>query len=185
VGEKMTAIPGTFIFDLAGNLLYFNPGTFSGMMQPTSLPETGKGPLRLPEEVLALFQETRVRLQEDPQKALDRLDQALLHNDGELMLLRSFAVGSTNPSRVVTHILIMMEQVSRQGEPDLEKTAGRFGLSRRELEVVRCLLQGLTTPRIAEALYISPQTVKTHVKHIMRKMNVTSRHQIITAFMSL
>ncbi len=51
------------------------------------------------------------------------------------------------------------------------------GLTPRELEVARLIAQGLTNREIAEALVVSPETVKTHVAHILRKLELRSRYQ--------
>jgi len=48
-------------------------------------------------------------------------------------------------------------------------------LSERELEVLRCLARGQTTGQVASTLYISENTVKTHIRHILKKMEVNSR----------
>lgn len=48
-------------------------------------------------------------------------------------------------------------------------------LTRRELEVLRLIAKGLTNASIAKRLYISPNTVKTHLKHILHKFQVSSR----------
>jgi predicted ATPase/class 3 adenylate cyclase/DNA-binding CsgD family transcriptional regulator len=49
------------------------------------------------------------------------------------------------------------------------------GLTRREVEVLRLLSQGLTDAQIAEQLVISPRTVNTHLKAIYGKIQVSSR----------
>lgn len=51
------------------------------------------------------------------------------------------------------------------------------GLTPRELEVLELIAQGLSNNEIAERLYVSGQTVKTHVRHIMEKMSVSDRTQ--------
>jgi DNA-binding NarL/FixJ family response regulator len=48
-------------------------------------------------------------------------------------------------------------------------------LTRRELEVLGLVANGLTNARIARQLYISRNTVKTHLKHILHKFQVSSR----------
>jgi DNA-binding NarL/FixJ family response regulator len=50
-------------------------------------------------------------------------------------------------------------------------------LTPRELEVLELLAQGLSNNEIAEKLFVSGQTVKTHVRHIMEKMAVSDRTQ--------
>jgi DNA-binding NarL/FixJ family response regulator len=53
-------------------------------------------------------------------------------------------------------------------------------LTAREREVVTYLVQGLTNREIAEALCLSPLTVKTHVNHAMVKLSVRDRAQLVT-----
>ncbi|MBD2166208.1 response regulator transcription factor [Calothrix membranacea FACHB-236] len=50
-------------------------------------------------------------------------------------------------------------------------------LSGRELEVLKLMVEGLSNPEIAEKLYLSPNTVKTHVRGIMNKLAVDDRVQ--------
>lgn len=53
------------------------------------------------------------------------------------------------------------------------------GLSNREMEVLRCLAQGMTTALIAKDLYISENTVKTHVRHILDKLDASNRAEAV------
>jgi ATP/maltotriose-dependent transcriptional regulator MalT len=48
-------------------------------------------------------------------------------------------------------------------------------LTAREVDVLRLVAQGLTTPHIAARLYISPRTVAAHLRSIYGKLEVTSR----------
>lgn len=50
-------------------------------------------------------------------------------------------------------------------------------LSQRELEVLKLMVEGRSNPEIAAALYLSPNTVKTHVRGIMNKLAVDDRVQ--------
>jgi DNA-binding NarL/FixJ family response regulator len=52
-------------------------------------------------------------------------------------------------------------------------------LSDREIEVLRCLARGQTTSQIAATLYISENTVKTHIRHILEKMEVNNRAEAV------
>jgi len=61
--------------------------------------------------------------------------------------------------------------------------AGRTGpkgvglLSRRELEVLRLLAEGLTNAEIAARLYLSTKTVGHHVSNVLAKLNLRSRSE--------
>ena len=55
-------------------------------------------------------------------------------------------------------------------------------LTRRELEVVAMLAEGETNARIAQRLVVSEDTVKTHVKHILRKLGVHNRSQAVSRY---
>lgn len=50
-----------------------------------------------------------------------------------------------------------------------------IGLSAREIEVLSCLARGLTTAQISSELFISENTVKTHVRHILEKLEASNR----------
>lgn len=50
-------------------------------------------------------------------------------------------------------------------------------LSNRELEVLEQMVKGLTNKEIAEALFVSEKTIKTHVSHIFSKLEVSDRTQ--------
>jgi DNA-binding NarL/FixJ family response regulator len=51
------------------------------------------------------------------------------------------------------------------------------GLTPRELEVLKLLIEGRTNPQIAQALSISKATAKVHVEHIIHKLGVSDRTQ--------
>ena len=52
-------------------------------------------------------------------------------------------------------------------------------LSVREIEVLDCVSQGLSNKEIADALYITEQTVKNHMTAVLRKLEVTDRVQAV------
>ncbi len=50
-------------------------------------------------------------------------------------------------------------------------------LSSRELEVLKLMVEGYSNPEIAQKLYLSTNTIKTHVRGIMNKLSVDDRVQ--------
>ena len=51
----------------------------------------------------------------------------------------------------------------------------QLGLSRRESEVVALLVNGLSNREIADQLMLGEETVKTHLRHIYKKLDVSDR----------
>jgi DNA-binding NarL/FixJ family response regulator len=58
-------------------------------------------------------------------------------------------------------------------EPDLG------GLTRREVDVVRLVAEGLTNRQIARRLVVSEATVKTHLNHVLSKLDVDGRPGLV------
>ena len=59
------------------------------------------------------------------------------------------------------------------GEKD--STPALATLTERELDVLRLLASGLSNVEIAEGMHLSVNTVKTHLKHVYRKLDVSNR----------
>ena len=66
----------------------------------------------------------------------------------------------------------------------LAARAGRPSLTSREVEVVKLVAKGLRNKEIAESLGLSDETVRAHLKHILRKLNVNDRTAAVTAALS-
>jgi DNA-binding CsgD family transcriptional regulator len=60
-----------------------------------------------------------------------------------------------------------------------EEELNKLGISRRELEVLQLMSEGLSNQEIAQRLYVSLSTVKTHAKNLFEKLNVERRTQAI------
>jgi DNA-binding CsgD family transcriptional regulator len=53
-------------------------------------------------------------------------------------------------------------------------------LTKRETEILQLVADGLVTPEIAKKLTIAPETVKTHMHHILAKLEARSRAHAVT-----
>jgi DNA-binding NarL/FixJ family response regulator len=89
--------------------------------------------------------------------------------------------------------LIRVVKAASQGEPtwsrsDLRRVGSAMAvppamnnlhvsLTKRELEVLRLVVEGATNQSIAKSLKISYETIKEHLQHILRKIGVTDRTQ--------
>lgn len=61
-----------------------------------------------------------------------------------------------------------------KAETDTRPEKDRIVLTPREKEIVNCIAQEMSNEQIAQSLFISPQTVETHRKNIMRKTEAKS-----------
>lgn len=100
----------------------------------------------------------------------------------------AYCVKGTSVDHLVTAILAAQEgasyldpQVARSVMNHLKKPlpqdeSAKLGqLSEREMDVLKLLVEGQSNPEIAAVLYLSPNTVKTHVRGIMNKLAVDDR----------
>ena len=71
----------------------------------------------------------------------------------------------------VTEQVLNLVRSSQLGSPNL--------LTEREVDVLRYLARGLTTSQAGAELYISENTVKTHIRHIHEKLDVSNRAEAI------
>lgn len=53
-------------------------------------------------------------------------------------------------------------------------------LTNRESQVIKCLAKGMTTAGIANDLFISENTVKTHVRHLLEKLDASNRAEAVS-----
>ncbi|WP_327581168.1 LuxR C-terminal-related transcriptional regulator [Nonomuraea sp. NBC_00507] len=66
------------------------------------------------------------------------------------------------------------ERPARPPAPDVTSV-----LTRREREIAECVAKGMSNKQIADALFIAQRTAECHVENILRKLNFTSRSQIV------
>jgi len=89
--------------------------------------------------------------------------------------IRTVAAGDALLSPTVTKRVI--KQFTRVPRPEPPKELDE--LTAREQEILRLISRGLSNAEIAHELYISDTTVKTHVTHILQKLNLRDRVQAV------
>ncbi len=75
--------------------------------------------------------------------------------------------------------VVVEKEVYRSDFTLNETEAKRLNLSKRELEVLRLMAEGLSNQEIAEKLFVSLNTVKTHSGQLFEKMGVKRRTQAV------
>jgi two-component system, NarL family, nitrate/nitrite response regulator NarL len=59
-----------------------------------------------------------------------------------------------------------------------DEPTGLSDLTEREIDVLQLVAQGATNPQIADALFITVNTVKSHIRHILEKLQLENRTQV-------
>jgi DNA-binding NarL/FixJ family response regulator len=86
-------------------------------------------------------------------------------------------------SAVVTHLATTAGRAAARDRPSAEDLRRVAELTAREREVVALVVRGLSNDDIAEHLFLSTLTVKTHINRAMRKMQVSDRARLVVAGM--
>ena len=88
--------------------------------------------------------------------------------------------GESAVSPEMTNKLVMAYRQAMAATPDVPATSSAHPLSRlspRERDILREIARGASNKEIARTLEIAETTVKIHVQHILRKLNLSSRVQ--------
>jgi DNA-binding NarL/FixJ family response regulator len=137
---------------------------------------------------MAGFDATREVLSADPS-----IGVLLFTAFGERQLLahglecgaRGFVVKDATPDEVVRAVRIVGQggaYVDPSLSGDLLRGPGvgqLAGLSNREREILSMLADGVANKEIAARLFLSPETVRTHVRNAMRKLEADTRTQAV------
>ena len=83
--------------------------------------------------------------------------------------------GYLHPRSTMSLLLEYQRSRSAPAAPDNSQRLAEVGLTPRELEVLELIGDGYSNPEIASRLFISEKTVKTHVSHILQRLNIKSR----------
>ena len=104
---------------------------------------------------------------------------ALLLIEGETQrnIARKFHLTSAEMSQQIDSI---RKKVSSDGgsNPIIDEIAKKYKLTRREREMLICLQHGMTNAEIASDFFLSEETVKTHVRNLMKKLPVENRQDV-------
>jgi predicted ATPase/DNA-binding CsgD family transcriptional regulator len=86
------------------------------------------------------------------------------------------------PQAIADGHALAREVATSEAATDLESRSA-VGLTRRELEVLRLLVEGCSNPEIAQTLFISRKTVEHHVTGILAKLGVSTRSAAVATAM--
>jgi len=171
VEQALTSIPvPSYVLDTTGIVRWINPAA-----------ERLLGDVRGRHFTSVVGPEERTRAQElFARKVLGATSATettgvLVSTEGQRLMLEVSAVPLSDGERVVGVFGLL------GGRPDEDATAPPAHLTPRQAEVLRLLEQGLSTKQIAQELHLSTETVKNHVRHLLRALGVNSRLEAVAA----
>ena len=105
--------------------------------------------------------------------------------------MTAYLTTASEPSELISklrlaaqgHVLVSRRMATQLSDlasttPMALSKGGPSELTRREREVIEFASQGATNRQIAEALFVTENTVKVHLRNIYRKLDVQNRHQL-------
>jgi RNA polymerase sigma factor (sigma-70 family) len=106
-----------------------------------------------------------------------------LSKDLDIDVLPRALRGAVDGEAVISRRLGMrlVEHFRRAPEGTTGMRPVKSPLTAREWEVIDLLYEGMSTEQIAETLVLSSETVRSHVKNILRKLNARSRAEAVEA----
>lgn len=95
--------------------------------------------------------------------------------DGIVEAVREVAAGGVPLAPLVARKVLRLTLTPPRDAPEEPPMT----LSERELEVLRLAAEGLSEPKIAERLFLSPHTIRSHMVNVYRKLHVRSRTEAV------
>ena len=163
--------PGLVIVDASLNLVAFNAEAVRILAFPEPAEDIPHPDLWLTSRVRSLLVERHSRTRTNFVKEFTSARRTYLCSSLALSV-------KTNGSSASPPALALTLERKSNGASNIATLSERFGLTPREQETVKLLLQGLTSKEIAVRMGISPNTVKAFVRLVMVKMGVSTRSGI-------
>ncbi|MEX0685642.1 MAG: response regulator transcription factor [Balneolales bacterium] len=83
--------------------------------------------------------------------------------------------GAPISASVASRLLKFVRREDESKEMSAESLTEKFSITAREMDILKGILKDLTEYQIADMHFISPHTVRTHIKNIYKKLHVHSR----------
>jgi DNA-binding CsgD family transcriptional regulator len=173
--------PGFLILSSSMNLLYRDDQSWKlcGLINRIQEGKSANGVL--PQAVLKVCSKVAALLRSSNSKNSDELQvkQIITDRRAEILVMAIGIPDAKDPAR--SEILVLLEEISRPSKPLLRSAKKRFNLTDREVNVVQHLLKGMTNKEIANEMDVTEQTVKEHIKNVMKKTKTPTRTAILLA----
>ncbi len=180
------SIPGILILDHQKKPAFVNPVALrilhdlNGAKPPSSKRAVN---ITIPVEISKLYENLKNSYHSSFNDPVSQVpaQNILFSTQNETLCCRGFFInGQTAPSKKTFNIVMLIEKISQHHKVNLDNLKERFDLTDRQIEIVKHLFTGASNKEIAEKLCVSEDTIKGHLKHVMKQLKVNSRTEILS-----
>lgn len=180
------SVPGFLILDHHQKPTFVNPVALrilhnsNGAKPPSS---KRADDITIPVEISNLYENLKNSYHSSFNEPLNQVpsQNILFSTQNETLCCRGFLIiNQTASSKKTFSIMILIEKISQHHKVNLDNFKERFDLTKRQMEILNHLIRGATNKKIADDLCVSEDTIKGHLKHIMKHLKVTSRTEILS-----
>jgi len=185
------SVPGILVFDDREKLIFFNRvalGILTDLNGNEHSPFKDAVDITVPKEIYSLYSNLKKIIRSGRSNPGPLLPNQLAQFStrkstyyGRGSLLQC----SSTPASETFQIIIFIEKLMQRYDADLDKFKKRFNLTDRQIEIVRRLLIGSANKKIANELGVCEDTIKGHLKRIMKNSGVRSRIGIFSKISQL
>ena len=171
--------PGVLIMSRSLNLLYRDEQSWRLCRLINGIEEGKSANGLLPQAVLKICTRVAALLRSPDIKNGDdlQIQDVIAGGRTEILIIATGLLDAKDVDR--SEILVLLKEISPPSAPLLRSATKRFRFTDREVGVVQHLLKGMTNKEIANEMDITEQTVKEHLKNVMKKTNTLTRTAIL------
>ena len=144
---------------------------------PYNTSDLEKGEFPIPSCIIKDCSDLLDLLKAEEQPILSPKERIVFTGSGKKFRIECSLIWKADQINSMPKFMVTLSDLSDEKKVEATLQA-RFQLSRRELDVIHYLTRGLSDDEIGEKLYISRQTVHTHIKNIYKKLGVKSRIEL-------
>jgi DNA-binding CsgD family transcriptional regulator len=151
-------------------------------IQPSSL-DLEKGEFPIPSCIISDCRDLLNLLKAEERLALWPKERIIFADNGKRFRIECSLIWKADRLITLPHFLVTLSDLTNKKRLEVTLQA-KFRLSRREIDIVYCIIAGMSYGEIAEELYISKLTVHTHIKNIYRKLGVKNKIELFRCVQS-
>jgi len=190
---KKRSIPGILILDDRRTPVYLNPiavDILRSLSLNGSRPSSShkQAEIEIPKEIFDLYDDLKKNFHHSTKEHVEKLPSliTLVPFHKENYCCRGFFLDDpTVSSKKTPHIMVLIEKVSKHRQVNLKEFKERFLLTERQMDLLKLLLNGASNKEMADTLCVTEDTIKGHLKHIMKRLGVNTRTEILSMLFQL